>query len=62
MLNKYTKQTPTGEFRVYANNELGRIQTSISSIIDILKILEVPVEVGPADSAGVGFRTLRIPN
>lgn len=63
MLNKYTKQLPgAANVRVYANNELGRIEMSISSIIDILKILNVPVELGAPDSAGIGFRTLRIPN
>lgn len=63
MLNKYVKQPPTAaSVRIYANSELGRIETSISSIIDILKILNVPVELGAPDSAGIGFRTVRVPN
>lgn len=63
MLIKYTKQAPTAaNMRIYADNEFRRVEGSISSIIDILKILNVPVELGAPDSAGLGFRTLRVPN
>lgn len=63
MLSNYTKQAPVGNNpRIYIDGELGRVQTSIQSIIAILKAVGLPIEIGPADSAGVGFRVLRIPN
>jgi hypothetical protein len=48
--------------RKFAADEFRKIELSTESIIEILAALNVPIQIGPADSAGVGFRTLRIPN
>lgn len=61
---KYNKRTPSANLVVYVDGEFRNVQLSLNSIIEVLKNMDVqiPIEVGPADSAGVGFRTLRIPN
>ena len=60
---KYTAQSPPStNLQVYLAAETHKIERSIGSLVVLLAALNVPVEVGPADSAGVGFRTLRIPN
>lgn len=62
-LTKYTAQVPpVANQRYFIASELKRIELSTNSIIAILTALDVPIEIGPADSAGVGFRALRIPN
>jgi hypothetical protein len=62
-LTKYVARTPTSTNpRQYLDDEFRRIQLSTDSIIALLSALNVPIEIGPADSAGVGFRVLRIPN
>jgi hypothetical protein len=60
-LTKYNARTPAGNIDLY--NQLREIDLSIGSIILLLALLEgKQVQIGPADSAGVGFRALRIPN
>jgi hypothetical protein len=60
---KYVVQAPTSSnVRVYLDAEFRKIRLSTDSIIALLGALNLPIEIGPADSAGVGFRTLRIPN
>lgn len=53
---------PAANVRLAQSQENGKIALSISTLVEILAALEVPVEIGPPDSAGVGFRALRIPN
>jgi hypothetical protein len=61
--SKYVAQTPsTTNTRQYLDAEFRKIQLSTDSIIALLGALNLPIEIGPADSAGVGFRALRIPN
>lgn len=62
-LKTYTpQQLPAPNQRLAQWQENQRIKLSLDSIIAILKALDVPVEIGAADSAGVGYRVLRIPN
>lgn len=59
----YTPGTlPSINLRLAQSQENGKIAISISTLVEILAALQVPVEIGPPDSAGVGFRALRIPN
>lgn len=53
---------PKINFSSYVGDEFHRVQLTLDSLIFLLKILETPIEIGPPDSAGVGFRALRIPN
>jgi hypothetical protein len=63
VITKYVVQPPpVAGTRVYLNTELGKVALSINTIVAVLQALEVPIEIGPADSAGIGYRTLRIPN
>jgi hypothetical protein len=63
-LTKYTAQPPpVAPSRTWLYAELRKIETANSKVIDLLEALgDKPIEIGPADSAGVGFRALRIPN
>jgi len=62
-LSKYTfRNPPITNLRLYLAGELRAVESSSNSIVDLLKALDVPIEIGPADSGGVGFRVLRIPN
>lgn len=62
-LSKYIARVPPKmNLANYINQELRGVERTTNAIIDLIKALEVPVEVGPADSGGVGFRVLRIPN
>ena len=63
MLQRYVPQSPpAANLRGHVEREQQRVRLSLDSLIELLKALDVPVEIGPADSAGVGFRALRIPN
>lgn len=63
MLTKYTPQVlPLQNLRLAQSQENQRIKLSLDSILAILVALDVPIELGPADSGGAGFRVLRIPN
>lgn len=60
---KYVVQTPSSNnTRQYLDAEFRKIQLTTDSIIALLNALNVPIEIGPVDSAGAGFRVLRIPN
>lgn len=60
---KYVAQTPSSSnVRQYLDAEFRKVQLTTDSIIALLNALNAPIEIGPADSAGVGFRVLRIPN
>ena len=59
---KFIARQPATITLTFVVSEFGNVQKSIDSLMFLLKALETPVEIGPADSAGVGFRTLRIPN
>lgn len=59
---KFIARQPTTVTLTFVVSEFGNVQKSIDSLMFLLKALETPIEIGPADSAGVGFRTLRIPN
>lgn len=62
-ITKYVAQTPSSSnARQYLDAEFRKIQLTTDSIIALLSALNVPIEIGPPDSAGVGFRALRIPN
>lgn len=61
-LTKYIAQTPSTVTKPYIAAEYRKVQLSIDSIINILEAINVPIEIGPPNSAGVGFRALRIPN
>lgn len=62
-LNKYSAQTPPAQNqRKFLADEFRRVELSIASIIQILENVGIKVEIGPADSGGVGYRVLRIPN
>ena len=62
-LSKYTfRNPPITNLRLYLAGELRAVESSSNSIVDLLKALDVPIEIGPADSGGGGFRVLRIPN
>jgi len=52
--------TPT---RTWLYAELRKIELANAKIIDLLEALgDKPIEIGPPDSAGLGYRVLRIPN
>jgi hypothetical protein len=59
---------PVGNFRTYMYEEYKRIQGAIDSILEIATVLrefrskDLRIEVGPPDSAGFGYRALRIKN
>lgn len=55
-------QSPIANQRQYLAGEFRRVALTTDSLIAILKALDVPVEIGPADSGGTGYRALRIPN
>jgi hypothetical protein len=60
---KYIAQMPPTQLsRKFLSDEFRKVQLSTDSIVSILEAVGVPIEIGPADSAGVGFRALRIPN
>lgn len=60
---KYVPRTAPATYqRAFHSEEGTKVQLSLNSIIALLGTLEVPIEIGPADSAGIGFRSLRIPN
>lgn len=60
---KYIARTPPGVYqRAFLSDEHLRIQTSLTSLVELLKALDVPVEIGPPNSGGAGFRALIIPN
>jgi hypothetical protein len=60
---KYTAQSPTAaNLQLYLAAETHKVERSINSLVTLLAALNVPVEIGAADSAGVGFRVIRIPN
>lgn len=63
-LTKFNAQPPPqANVRVWAHGEFRKIDISIAAIILLLAALEdKPIEVGPPDSGGLGFRALRIPN
>lgn len=62
-VTKYVAVTPSNNnLRQYLDGEFRKIQLSTDNIIALLNALNVPIEIGPADSAGIGFRVLRIPN
>lgn len=63
-LTKYNVQPPPfGNYRTWLYSELRKIETANSKIIDLLEALgDTPIEIGPVDSAGAGYRALRIPN
>lgn len=62
-LNKYVMQSPPEKGqRLYMSKEFQRVELAISNLVDALKDIGVPIEVGPADSGGTGYRVLRIPN
>lgn len=47
----------------WASQQLRDVDRSITAILLLLELLDgVQIEVGPADSAGIGYRALRIPN
>jgi hypothetical protein len=48
--------------KIYIDGELRNVEMSINSIVKLLEAVSAPIEIGPNDSAGVGFRVLRIPN
>lgn len=63
VITKYVVQNPPAAFsRTYLAGELRKVSISIETIVAVLKALDVPIEIGPADSAGIGYRALRIPN
>lgn len=60
-LIKYNARPNQGATDLY--DQLREIDRAIYSIILLLALLEgKQVQIGPVDSAGVGFRALRIPN
>ena len=60
--SKYNHRTPTLNMKIYIDGELRNVEMSINSIVKLLEAVSAPIEIGPNDSAGVGFRVLRIPN
>ena len=60
--SKYNRRTPTLNMKIYIDGELRNVEMSINSIVKLLEAVSAPIEIGPNDSAGVGFRVLRIPN
>jgi hypothetical protein len=62
-LSKYVSRVPPRiNLPLFVSQELRQIELSTNAIVELLLALEVPIEIGPADSAGAGFRVLRIPN
>jgi len=62
-LIKYTAQQPPSiNQRLFLLSEFKRVEISINTIVDLFAAIGVPVEIGPANSGGAGFRVLRIPN
>jgi hypothetical protein len=62
-LSKYIARTPPRiNLPLYVSQELRNVERTTNSIIDLIVALEVPIEIGPADSGGIGYRVLRIPN
>ena len=59
---KYNRRTPTLNMKVFIDGELRNVELSLNSIVALLQAVNVPIEIGPNDSGGVGFRVLRIPN
>lgn len=52
-----------GISRIYLSTELRKIEVANSAIVNLLEALgDKPIQLGPPDSAGVGFRALRVPN
>ena len=60
--SKYSRRTPTVNLKVFIDGELRNIELSVNSVVKLLEAVSAPIEIGPNDSAGVGFRVLRIPN
>lgn len=63
-LIKYTAQPPPlGNYRTWLYGQLKAIDSANASILNLLEALgDKPIELGPADSAGIGYRALRVPN
>lgn len=62
-LSKFTARNPPRiNLTLYLGQEFRNVERVTSAVVDLLVALEVPVQIGPADSGGVGFRVLRIPN
>lgn len=63
-LSKYNAAPPpVANMRTWLYAELRKISTNNNAIVDMLEALDsAKIEIGPADSAGVGYRALRIPN
>jgi hypothetical protein len=59
---KYVARPAAGGIVVYVSEEFRKVQISTDSIIAILGALNAPIQLGPADSGGIGYRALRIPN
>lgn len=56
------RTAPAVNLRLFVNGELIQIQGSINSIVHLLGAIDLPIVVGANDSAGAGFRTVKIPN
>ena len=64
-LIKYNAQPPPtqGVSRTWLYAELRKIDVANAAIIDLLEALgDKPIELGAADSGGLGFRALIVPN
>lgn len=60
---KYTpRKPPNTNVQVFIDGEFRNVALSLDSIFQILKALNVPIEVGAPDSGGTGYRVLIIPN
>ena len=63
-LIKYNANPPPAiASRTWLYAELRKIETANAAIIDLLEALgDKPIELGPPDSGGLGFRALIVPN
>jgi hypothetical protein len=62
-VSSYKSRTPPAvNLRIFIGQENRKIEVSISSIVELLQALNVPIEIGANDSGGSGYRVLRIPN
>lgn len=64
VLTKYNAQPPPqAPSRTWLYAELRKIETANAGIIDLLEALgDKPIELGPPNSGGAGFRALIVPN
>lgn len=54
---------PVANLRSWLFAELRKVQGANNSVITLLEALgDTPIEIGPNDSGGTGYRALRIPN